>query len=58
MNKETLKQIYLEGGSSLVAKRFQCSIPTAYKLLKEAKIELDARKRKSGRKKKFKLENL
>ena len=58
MNKEMLEKLYIEGGADLVAERLDCSIPTVYKLLKEARIALDGRKRNSGRKKKFKLEKL
>lgn len=51
-----LEKLYIEGGADLVAERLDCSIPTVYKLLKEANIPLDGRKRNSGRKKKFQLE--
>lgn len=51
-----LEKLYIDGGANLVAERLDCSIPTVYKLLKEAKITLNGRKRNSGRKKKFQLE--
>lgn len=57
MDKETLKALYKEGGAALVAERLQCSVPTVYQLIKEAKIKLDGRQRNSGRKRKFYLEN-
>ena len=56
MDKEMLEKLYLEGGADLVAERLDCSIPIVYRLLKEANIKLDGRKRNSGRKKKFELE--
>ena len=58
MNKQSLEKLYIEGGSSLIAERLGCCLPTVYKLLKEAGITLDGRKRKSGRKKKFQLDKL
>jgi len=56
MDKETLEKLYLKSGADLVAEKLDCSIPIVYRLLKEANIKLDGRKRNSGRKKKFQLE--